>query len=494
MEQLINQFDKICQQYASKDAILSKKGNISYSELEKLINTIRQTLSDAGLKPRQTIAIEGINIIEFVAAYFAAAKLNICIVPIDVRLSEKEIAIILKDSQPSAYIVSDKNSSLSSIYAHTKNNNDTAVINIQGHITNVDIIIDPEPKNNVNIQDGDLVIQYSSGSTGKPKGVVLSRDNIYHKVTNWNTSLGINETDVFLNTLTLCHCYGMYVHTMSALLAGAQVYMPDLQAITPSHIAKIIDEQNVTVFGTLPYMYQMLLMLPEDRLKLDRVRYLISGSAPLPAVIAKKFHEKFGHHINQVYGLTEIGLITFNANPTDPNSIGTLTHNMEARIVNDIGKECQQGEAGELVVRCASMSRGYLNNPEDQSNMFKGGWLYTKDIVRQDEEGNFYMNGRISQFINVGGNKVSPSEVENVLVEHPNINEAAVLGKRNESTTEDVVAFVVLKGDSPEVSRDEIFKYCSERLSAYKMPRELNFIDSIPKSPLGKVLKSQLCI
>lgn len=491
MNMLIQQFEDRVACYASQPALIEDDREVSYRELHECVNRAVDALRQAGLDVCTRIALDGVNRIEFVAAYLAVTKIGACVIPIDSRLSISEVTSLLDDCEPNAYLLFGGDTPLAGCLAGKRM--DLARFTMEGCDEHIgELLIEPKRRGKAAALPDDLVIQYSSGSTGLPKGIVLTATNIYHKVNNWNATLEITAGDVFLCTLTLSHCYGMYVHTLPALLAGARVYLPSLDTLTPGRIARLIGEHGITVFGSLPYMYQMLLALPPKRLPLATVRYLISGSAPLPEVTAIAFKEKFGRNINQVYGLTEIGLITFNKHSVDPMSLGELTLNMQARVMNEQGQECTPEEAGELVVRCESMARGYLNNPEDQQQMFRDGWLYTKDIVRRMPEGGFHMCGRISQFINVGGNKVSPVEIENALLTHVGVREAAVVARRHETTSEEIVAFVVPQDSASPPTIRELSAHCKTCLSAYKQPRDFRIIDALPKSPLGKVLKSQL--
>ncbi|PXX79237.1 class I adenylate-forming enzyme family protein [Rivihabitans pingtungensis] len=489
MSTLIAHFDAMALRHGDKPALIQEHRQISYGQLREASERLAQALSEAGLRAGAHIALDGVNEIEFVIAYLAIARMGACLAPIDSRLSLPEVDVLLADFQPGACLLLDEGSPLSQAM---QARSDWQVLSLSGpDEPAVTLWLDPLRCHATPAQAGDLVVQYSSGSTGKPKGIILSRDNIFHKVNNWNITLDISDKDVFLCTLTLSHCYGMYVHTLAGLLAGAVVHLPRLAGLTPGRILRMLADWQVTVFGSLPYMYQLWLAVPAERVRLDSVRYLISGSAPLPEVTARAFHDTFGRNLNQVYGLTEIGLITFNKHGNNPMSLGWPTANMVCRVVDESGQECAVDQPGELLVRCASMARGYLDNPEEAREMFRDGWLHTKDVVRRAADGSFVMCGRLSQFINVGGNKVSPAEVENTLLAHPAIKEAAVVGQRG-AAGEDVVAFIVRQPGQPHLEPRDVFQYCAEALSGYKRPRVVHIIDALPKSPLGKVLKAQL--
>lgn len=491
MTSLIKQFDAMAALGGERPALVEDKRSVSYCELQACVARMVEALRGAGVGERMRVAVEGVNSAEFVAAYLALATLGACVVPIDGRLSATEVGAILDDCAPNAYLLFGGASPLAAwLDEHGAGQSALARCKVAGWDGDgATLLADLQRHPHGAAMPGDLVIQYSSGSTGLPKGIILSAEAIAHKVSNWNATLEIDAQDVFLCTLTLSHCYGMYVHTLAGLLAGATVVLPDLATLTPGRIARLIGEHGVTVFGTLPYMYQLLLALPAERLDLSTVRYLISGSAPLPEVTATAFRDKFARNLNQVYGLTEIGLITFNKSGSEPMSLGHLTANMQARILDDQGTEA---EVGELVVRCPSMARGYLHNPEDEQTMFRDGWLHTKDVVRRLPDGTFQMCGRLSQFINVGGNKVAPSEVENALLSHSEVQEVAVVGRRHALTTEEVVAFVVARDPAALPTPRELLTHCQKSLSPYKQPRDILLVKALPKSPLGKVLKAQL--
>jgi acyl-CoA synthetase (AMP-forming)/AMP-acid ligase II len=486
MSPLYERFATVAEEHHDRTAIVSSTTSFSYAELKLLTDQMAAGLEQAGLGPATLLAVDGVNRVEYVALYLAAARTGCCVVPIDERLSPPEIDAILDECNPAVLAIIDRSGPLAG-RARERTDSATPTMEVAG----IRLLVRhrrPSP----HLRSGDLVIQHSSGSTGRTKGIILSSSNIYHKVMNWNETLEISHTDVFLCSLTLSHCYGMYVHTLAGLLAGATVHLPALAGLTPRKIAELLQTLGVTVFGTLPYTYQMLAQLPPAQLRWDKLRYAISGSAPLPESTARAMRERSGRTINQVYGLTEIGLICFNKTGTEVMSIGPATRNMRTRVLNPEGEECPVGTAGELVVQCESMARGYFDNPAEDEVMFKDGWLHTKDIVRMTAAGEFLVCGRISQFVNVGGNKVAPSEIEAALLEHEAIADVAVIGKRHDSVTETVVAFLVLKAEARQPTGEELIKHCSNRLSAFKLPREFHFVDSLPRSPLGKVLKSQL--
>jgi len=494
---LISTFEKIALSKKDKIAIYGDCGEYTYTKLYNLTIRYSTVLEKAGLLERTTLAVESKSNGEYVAIYLACARLGICIIPIDTRLTEEEINSIFNESDPAGVIIFDDVGTLAKVASNK--NYFLSGFSLDSVCT---LKIKEEISANPFIRKGDLVIPYSSGSTGKPKGVILSNSNVFYRIINWNKAFLANEDDLYLNTLTLSNCYGMSLHVLSAILVGAKVFIMDTSAILPNRVCKIIQSEKITIFGSLPYMYEMFNRMGSEHIDFNSVRYLVSGGAPLGEKTWETFEEKFGRGINQVYGLTEIGLILFNPQNMNSGSLGKPTPNMEVKVINTAGSLCQQGESGEMVARCDSLSQRYMNNPIEQAAMFKDGWLYTKDIVKQRVNGSFEMIGRISQFINIHGNKVSPFEIEEFIKTHPEVIECAVISvdKNSKSevkdisrgnTIEQIYAYVV-KTTGSNLDENHLVKFCRKGLTSFKVPTKILFIENLPKSPMGKVVKSKL--
>lgn len=484
--ELYRKFAAAAARAPAKAAIVHESVSVSYAGLDAAVQSFSAFLEAQGVPRRAVVGLHADNSIAYVVAYLAAARNDLVVVPLDVRYTTDELARIIEDCHPDYFIADQARPVVEAAAAGV------VPLSWQHGSDGVGLCFVAVPgqrERHPRLGDDDFVIQYSSGSTGRPKGILLTQAGLVNKLDNWCATLEIGSDDVFLNTLTLSHCYGLYVHTLAALFSGATLVMVSLNMITPKRIALLIGQHGVTVFGSLPYMFQLLAELPSGYVPdFSRVRYFISGSAPLNEKTARDFAARFGRHINQVFGLTEIGLITFNKSVIDPMSTGRLTANMEARIVAEDGRPCADGEVGELVVRCASLANGYLSHPDDEREMFIDGWLHTKDFVyRQD--GAFYVAGRKSHFINVGGNKVSPSEIEACLATCPGVAEAAAAGIADDFTGQRVVAFV--RGQAG-LEPARLLAHCRDYLAPYKVPQQVIVVPEIPKSPLGKVLRDKL--
>jgi long-chain acyl-CoA synthetase len=336
------------------------------------------------------------------------------------------------------------------------------------------------------------VILYTSGTTGKPKGVMLTHKNLYSNAAA-SASLRVDEErGTTIGVLPLAHIYGFTVANVLYLRGGAVVVLPkyDLRAV-----CEAIQTHRVRGFSAVPAMiYNMVTDPVTAEYDLSSLEAVGSGSAPLPVKVIEAFKAKFGTDIYEGYGLSEAAP-TVSAHrrnePVKPGSVGRPFPGVEVRIVDDAGKEVPTGQEGELVVRGDNVSPGYFRNDEATRDAFKDGWLHTGDIARMDDDGYLYIVDRKKDLIIRGGFNIYPRDLEEVLVKHPAVAEVAVVGAPSEQMGEEVVAFVVPKPGAP-AAEAELIGYCQEKLAKYKTPRRVVFIDALPRSGIGKVLKKAL--
>jgi long-chain acyl-CoA synthetase len=300
----------------------------------------------------------------------------------------------------------------------------------------------------------------------------------------------MRSEDRLLLYLPLFHCFGQNAVLNAGLNACTTIVLHrnfDLE-----EILKSVATEQVTMFFGVPTVFLVLLNMstPDDQLK--SVRYYFSAAAPLPIEVAQKWYEKYGLVIHQGYGLTETSpCASYNHDYIyKPGSVGTPIENVEMKIVNN-GKEVPPGELGEIIIRGPNVMLGYWNRPFETAEVIKNGWFYSGDIGQIDADGFFYIVDRSKDMINVAGFKVYPTEVENVIYEHPAVAEVAVYGVPDLEKSEIVKANIVLK-PGQIVTEKQIIAFCSERMAAYKIPKVIKFVDSIPKNPTGKVLKRVL--
>jgi long-chain acyl-CoA synthetase len=340
------------------------------------------------------------------------------------------------------------------------------------------------------------LIQYTGGTTGTPKGAMLTHYNLVANTVQSRLWTYRSQTarERFLAALPLFHVFGMTtLMNLSMYQAGTLILLPRFDV---GQVVKTIHKERPTVFPGAPTMYVALIHYPDiKKYDLSSIQYCVSGAAPLPLEVQEKFEAITGGKLIEGYGLTEASPVTHANNIwglRKTGSIGIPFPDTDARIVNpETGEEVPVGEVGELAVREPQVMKGYWNNPEETAKVLVDGWLYTGDLGKMDEDGFFYILDRRKDLIIASGYNIYPREVEEVLYEHPDVEEAVVAGVGDPYRGETVKAYLVLKkGASPDPARFEA--WCRERLAAYKVPRIYEFRESLPKSLVGKVLRRKL--
>jgi long-chain acyl-CoA synthetase len=341
------------------------------------------------------------------------------------------------------------------------------------------------------------VILYTSGTTGNPKGVTLTHRNFHFQLnTVVNSLIPFNSQDRVVGVLPMYHVFGLANSLLAAINYGAAIVL--VPQYSPANLIAAIAEQQATILPAVPSMYQHL--LAAARAKKTEIpkslRYCVSGGAALPLATLNRFMETFETKILEGYGLTETTssvCVNGQNGRFKESSIGPPADGVVMRIVDESGKELPPGEQGEIAIRSDTVFPGYWNNSEATREVITDdGWFLTGDLGYRDEENFFYVTDRKKDIIITGGYNVSPREVEEVLMAHPKVADAAVVGirgRRNDAET--ITAFVVIQ-EGEELTTRELQQQCETELAAYKRPREIHIVDSLPKSATGKVLRTQL--
>jgi long-chain acyl-CoA synthetase len=342
-------------------------------------------------------------------------------------------------------------------------------------------------------EDGAEII-YTGGTTGIPKGVLLTHSNV---VSNCSTNVrltGLTPDDRCLCFLPMYHSFAQNFIFNQSICGGASlIILPrfELEMVTAA-----MQRRGVTRWFAVPTIY-ILILAAEDTEAVDRafagVRYCFSAAASMPAEIARKWKERFGLDVNEGYGLTETTpSTTYNhATKHKQGSVGTPVDDVEVQVWDEEDRALPTGEVGQIVVRGPNVMKGYFNNPEATAEVMKDGWLKTGDVGYRDEEGYYFLVDRMKDMVNSAGLKIWPREVEEVLYQHLGVAECSVIGVPDPLFGESVKACVVAK-PGVEVCAEDIITYCKEKLSGYKAPKTVEFLDALPKSPAGKVLKTEL--
>ena len=340
------------------------------------------------------------------------------------------------------------------------------------------------------------VFQYTGGTTGISKAAMLTHSNLVANTVQtraW-TYKSKDAREVVMCVLPFFHVYGM----TAAMNVG--FYMGSTLILVPrfdvKEVVKLIGKYKVTMFPGVPTIYVAINQYAaQHRVDLSSVEVCISGGAPLPVEVAQEFERITGGKVVEGYGLSEASPVT-HANPVwgkrKFGSIGLPFPDTDARVVDpETGEDLPVGEVGELVVQGPQVMKGYWNRPKETAQALRNGWLHTGDMAKMDEEGYFYIVDRKKDMIISGGYNIYPREVEEVLYEHPKIMEAAVIGVPHDYKGEIVKAYVVLK-KGEKLTVEEVVEFCRERLAPYKVPKEVEFADDLPKSMIGKVLRREL--
>jgi fatty-acyl-CoA synthase len=470
---------------------------LTYAELNaRSMRWARLWRERLGLKKGDRVAVLCDNRPELVETFFAAPKSGIVIVPIGTRLTAREIAGILEDAAPAAFFYGDEHADkVSELRTLATVADIPHWVSFDGE--------QPEPSSwtsehgNIGDMEDLWCLLYTSGTTGKPKGVMLPYRMIvwngYNTVIGWQ----LREDDVTSIFTPLYHAGGLGAFLVPILTIGGTVILH--RGFDAAEVWRTIENEGVTVVLGVPTIYQMLSEAPEfQTTDLSRVRWLISGGAPLPTWIIDTYQRR-GIAFKQGYGLTEVGVNCFSMTVAEaashPGSIGKPLMFTETRLVDEDGHEVQNGEVGELLLRGPHVCRGYWNNPEATAvSLDADGWFHTGDLARRStkdtEDGFHWIAGRRKDMIISGGVNVYPAEIEAELVLHPDVRDAAVVGMPHPTWGEVGVAFVVPGEQRPTI--EDLTAFLAGRLAKYKIPRELRFVDSLPRTPYGKVVKGEL--
>jgi long-chain acyl-CoA synthetase len=496
--------------------------SLTYLELWREVEAFAKGLQEAGLRPGDRVAIMLPNSPQFVIAFYGTLLAGGVGVNVNPMYTPRELRHQLQDAGVQALVILDQ---LLPRYQEVKAEVPVRLLvrtGIQDYLPFPKNLLyplmlrrkgqapkalegvpwraflkrgRPEP---VAVDLDDLaLLQYTGGTTGLAKGAMLTHRNLSSnalQVRAWIPDFREGE-EVVLGAIPFFHVYGMTVAMNLALLGAAKLVLLPRPEIGP--IVEAIEKHRVTLFPGVPTLYVAFNNFPGiEKRDLKSVRACISGSAPLPLEVAERFEKLTGAKLVEGYGLTEASPVT-HCNPLYGErrlgSVGLPLPGVDAKVVDEEGKEVPLGEVGELIVKGPNVMKGYWNRPEETQKALKDGWLFTGDLARMDQDGYFYIVDRKKDMIIAGGYNIYPREVEEVLYGHEAVQEAAVVGVPDPYRGETVAAFIVLKeAYRGKVTEKDIEAFCRANLAAYKVPRIIQFRDSLPKSSVGKILKREL--
>jgi long-chain acyl-CoA synthetase len=482
--------------FPDKPAIVFGEQTLTYRELSAAVDRTAHGLAARGVAPGDRVALFLPNTPEFVVAYLAAQKVGTVAVSLNAMLTAEEVDYVLADSGAGLVFTSAALlPQVRPLIGTTLAPEDVVVcegeaegatpldrfgLDAPGSFTARDLA-----------PDAPAAILYTSGTTGKQKGAVLSHRNVVSNARTTAQTLPIHPTDRLLLFLPLFHCFGQNFILNAALSSGATIVLQ--RRFEPEACLEAIERQGVTMFFAVPTVYIVLLNAGIAPERLAGIRFFFSAAATMPVEVAAAWQATFGRPIHEGYGLTETSpFASYNHRRAyRPGSVGSPIDLVEMKVVDADDREVSSGTWGELVIRGPNVMLGYWNRPEETAFALRGGWFHSGDIGYADEAGYFYLVDRVKDMINAAGFKIWPREVEEVLYRHPGVKECAVVGVADPLDGEATRAFVVRRPEAA-LTETEIVAYCREHLASYKVPRSVAFVEALPKSATGKVLKRVL--
>lgn len=492
--------DNSAAKYPDNVAFSYQGDSLTYNQLGELTGKLACGASDLGIGKGSNVLLLLPNNLEFVIAYYGILKAGGTVVPTNPLYKGNELKHHLSDSGSMAIITSEDCYPLVK-EVESKTALKTIILadaeGIEGTVSLKKILTEyparppgfaSKPKDDV------AAIEYTGGTTGLPKGVMLTHYNLVANAIQNAVWFDWNNKDVIIGLLPFYHSWGSCTCLNSSIYAGARVIV--LSRFDAEELMMTIERERATVLYGAASMFIMLASNPLiTRYDLSSLKYVKAGAMPIPVEIKERWEQLTGVRMVLGYGLSEASPETHNSPPerVRPGTIGIPVIDSDARIVDaETGEtELAPGQVGELVIRGPQVMKGYLNQPEDNQETLRNGWLYTGDLGFVDEEGYFHIADRKKETIKYKGYTIAPAEVESVLYEHPAVKECAVVGKSEASVGEIPKAYVVLK-DGCHLPEEELILFCEQRVAAYKKIREVEFIEEIPKTPVGKVLRRLL--
>ncbi|WCK52778.1 long-chain-fatty-acid--CoA ligase [Aneurinibacillus sp. Ricciae_BoGa-3] len=472
----------------------------TYREFLQAAQNVAGNLIKMCIQKGDRVALLSGNSPEFIISYYGILLAGAEVVPINPIYTPHEIQFILQNSQAkSAIIVAPLLPAFQALKAGLP---DLQQVFVLGETQETEWIrpfsklltpTDGIEGGNVEVTEDDVaIILYTSGTTGAPKGAMLTHRNLTSNANSIAEYLEMGQQDKTVAVLPMFHVFCMTVCMNAPIaLASCIVIIPRFSL---GDVIRTIQQTKATIFAGVPTMYNFMMLYPEAKPEdLETLRICISGGSALPVALLHSFEAKFHKTISEGYGLSEASPVTA-FNPVDgvrkPGSIGCSIPGVENRVVDENDNELPRGEVGELVVRGPNVMKGYLNMLEDTAITLRNGWLHTGDMATMDEDGYIYIVDRKKDVIIVGGYNVYPREVEEVLYQHPEIIEAAVIGVPDENFGEAVHAYVVRCNKS--VTEEALIEYCRTELAKYKVPHKIVFLEELPKNTTGKILRRSL--
>ena len=473
----------------------------SNKEFNRRVNRMANALTALGIVKGERVAVLMVNSSEFLEIFFACGKTGAIMVPINFRLAVPELLYILQDCAPQALIYSSDFAEkirtikaaglpISRYFRHggDKLSDDLSITDFVSPLP----AIEPVPKSEITLGDP-LFIMYTSGTTGDPKGAIMSHGNILFGAIHSLVGYGVNKTYKSLVVAPLFHIGALAASTTPVVYAGGSLILKSFY--NASEVIKLIMQEKINYMFAVPVMFQMMTKSEEwYRADFSHVHFFISGGAPIPIPVIRKYQEEKGVGLVQGYGLTETGRLTsldLQDSIRKAGSVGKEVFHITLRIVDGNDRDVAAGEPGEIVVRGPNVFIGYWNKPSHTAKAMRGGWFHTDDMGRRDEEGFIYVIGRKQELIISAGENIYPAEVERAIQSLSQVREAAAVAMPDPARGEVVAAFVMLH-EGHFMTEEFLINSLQEQIAPFKIPKRVFFVKDFPRNSTGKILVKEL--
>jgi len=489
MSNLATNLTAMTAQHAERQALLFAGSALSYRELDDSSARVATLLGTLGFVPGDRVGVMLPNVPEFASVYYGVLRAGGVVVPMNVLLKKREVGYYLTD--PGAKILFAWHGFDEAASTGANEAGAECVLVEPAAFGELLGTLEPSPYVVERADQDTAVILYTSGTTGKPKGAELTHANLGRNVEVMTELLAVTCDDVILGALPLFHSFGQTAGLNTAIANGASLAL--IPRFDPADALDIIERERVTVFEGVPTMFGAVLNHPSrPSTDVSSLRVCVSGGAALPVEVMTAFEDALGCVVLEGYGLSETSPVAcFNRvdHVRKPGSIGIPVPGVEMKLL-----DVSEAGIGEIAIRGHNIMKGYWNRPEATAEAIDAeGWFRSGDLARVDEDGCYFIVDRAKDLIIRGGYNVYPREIEEVLYEHPDVLEVAVVGFAHDELGEEVAAAVVLKGDA-QVTADELSAFVKDQVAAYKYPRVLWLADALPKGPTGKILKREISV
>ncbi|WP_121254567.1 long-chain-fatty-acid--CoA ligase [Nocardioides ferulae] len=502
--------------YPDRDAVVINDTRLTYAQLNAFANMCANLLVDRGVRPGDKVAISCPNLPFFSVVYFGILKAGATVVPLNVLLKGREVAYHLNDSDAKAYFCFEGTPELpigqngyegfqaaegcESFFVITADLGAASPIEGTETMAGAMLAHPAEFESVATDEDDTAVILYTSGTTGQPKGAELRHRNMRDNALSSEALFGATEDrpDTYLCVLPLFHSFGQTVCQNGPFAYGGTIVM--LPRFEPNAALQLMLKEGITFFAGVPTMYWELLGALEEGVDVtalkENLRVAVSGGSALPVEVHKDFERRFGVTILEGYGLSEtspVASFSKYGEPARVGSIGLPIPGVEMKLIDPEWGDIEPGPdaIGEIAIKGHNVMKGYYQRPEATAEVIRDGWFRSGDLARKDDDGWYYIVDRAKEMIIRNGFNVYPREIEEVLMSHPDVSLAAVIGVPHEMHGEEIKAFVILN-PSAQVTADELVGWAKEQMASYKYPRIVEIVTSLPMTATGKILKREL--